>query len=119
MHGAGFPKTRREPSVIIGKNIKKDTLGALQNSAILRRGALMNLFSILAIPAQTGTKPADLTWLAYIDIWIISALVLLAVVVVVGKFIWGRLHRRDEEEYDWYCDDDYYAGEDNEPDNRA
>lgn len=68
---------------------------------------------------QAGGPPADLTWLAYIDIWIISGLVLLAVVVVVGKFIWGRLHRRDEEEYDWYYDDDYYTREEEEPDNRA
>ncbi len=61
-------------------------------------------FSILL---QAGGESADLTFLAYLDIWIISGLVLLAVVVVLGKLIWGRLRRRDDEEYDWYYDDDY------------
>ena len=79
----------------------------------------MNPINILSIPAQTGTQPADLTWLAYIDIWIISGLVLLAVVVVLGKLIWSRLHRRDEEDYEWYYEDDeYYAAEEDEPDDR-
>ena len=66
---------------------------------------------------QAGGQPADLTWLAYIDIWIISGLVFLAVVVVVGKLIWGRLKRRDDEEYDWYYDDEYIM-DDDPPDDR-
>jgi heme/copper-type cytochrome/quinol oxidase subunit 2 len=79
----------------------------------------MNLTSFLSVSVQAGSEPADLTWLAYIDIWIISGLVLLAVVVVLGKLIWGRLHRRDEEEeYDWYYDDDYILDDDNPDDRR-
>ncbi len=66
---------------------------------------------------QAGGAPADLTWLAYIDIWIISGLVLLAVVVVVGKLVWGRLRRREEDEYEWYYDDDYIE-DDDYPDER-
>ena len=72
----------------------------------------MNPFSILSVSVQGGGEPADLTWLAYIDIWIISGLVLLAVVVVLGKLIWGRLHRRDDEDYDWYYDDEYIMDDD-------
>lgn len=71
----------------------------------------------LSILLQAGGEPADLTFLAYLDIWIISGLVLLAVVVVLGKLIWGRLRRRDDEEYDWYYDDDYVL-DDEYPDER-
>ena len=67
----------------------------------------MNPPAILSVAIQAAAQPRDLTWLAYLDIWIISGLVLLAVVVVVGKLVWGKLRRRDEEEYDWYYDDDY------------
>lgn len=72
----------------------------------------MNPFSILSIATQTAGGPADLTFLAYLDIWIISGLVLLAVVVVLGKLAWGRLRRRDEDEYDWYYDDEYVLDDD-------
>ena len=67
---------------------------------------------------QAGGQPADLTWLAYIDIWIISGLVLLAVVVVVGKLVWGRLRRRQDEEYEWYYDDEYVYDDDNPDEHR-
>ena len=68
----------------------------------------MNPPAILSVAIQAAAQPRDLTWLAYLDIWIISGLVLLAVVVVVSKLVWGKLRRRDdEEEYDWYYDDDY------------
>ena len=63
----------------------------------------MNPPSILSLAAQTAGQPADLTFLAYLDIWIISGLVLLAVVVVLGKLVWGKLRRRDEtDEYGYY-----------------
>ena len=70
----------------------------------------MNLTSILSVALQTAAQSADLTFLAYLDIWIISGLVLLAVVVVVGKLVWGKLRRQDDnaEEYDWYYDDDRF-----------
>ena len=77
----------------------------------------MHFPSLLFPLLQVGGQPADLTWLAYIDIWIISGLVFLAVVVVVGKLIWGRLKRRDDEEYDWYYDDEYIM-DDDPPDDR-
>ena len=61
----------------------------------------MNPPVILSIATQTAAQPADLSWLAYLDIWIIGGLVLLAVVVVLGKLVWGKLRRRDEEDYDY------------------
>lgn len=75
----------------------------------------MNPLSILSIATQTAGGAANLTFLAYLDIWIISGLVLLAVVVVLGKLVWGKLRRRDEEEYDydWY-DDDYVLDADDD-----
>ena len=75
----------------------------------------MNPPAILSVATQTAGQPADLTFLAYLDIWIISGLVLLAVVVVLGKLAWGKLRRRDEEEYDydWY-DDEYVLDDDND-----
>ena len=73
----------------------------------------MNPPSILFVALQSvAVQAADLTFLAYLDIWIISGLVLLAVVVVVGKLIWGKLRRRDDEEFDWYYDDDYVLDSD-------
>lgn len=75
----------------------------------------MNPSSILSLAIQT----ADLTFLAYLDIWIISGLVLLAVVVVLGKLVWGRLRRRDEEEYDWYYDDEYVLDDDGDLNDRT
>ena len=74
----------------------------------------MNPPSILSLAAQTAGQPADLTFLAYLDIWIISGLVLLAVVVVLGKLVWGKLRRRDDEEYDWYYDDEYVLDDDDD-----
>ncbi len=74
----------------------------------------MNLPCILSLAAQTAGLPADLTFLAYLDIWIISGLVLLAVVVVLGKLVWGKLRRRDDEEYDWYYDDEYVLDDDDD-----
>ncbi len=78
----------------------------------------MNPPVILSVATQAAGQPADLTFLAYLDIWIISGLVLLAVVVVVGKLIWGKLRRRDEEEYDydWYYDDEYVLDDGHEDD---
>ena len=73
----------------------------------------MNPPSILFVAMQSvAVQAADLTFLAYLDIWIISGLVLLAVVVVVGKLVWGKLRRRDDEEFDWYYDDDYVLDSD-------
>ena len=69
----------------------------------------MNPNGILSIFTQAGAEPADLSFLAYLDIWIIGGLVLLAVAVVVGKWLWGKLTRRPDaaDEY-YYDDDDYY-----------
>ena len=65
----------------------------------------MNGLIVLAAALQSGGEPADLSFLAYLDIWIIGGLVLLAVVVVTGKWIYGRLRRRDED--DRYYDERY------------
>ena len=78
----------------------------------------MNPFITLSILPQTGGEPASLSFLAYLDIWLISGLVLLAVVVVVGKWLWGKLrHPPDDtdayychEDEEYYPDDDYYSG---------
>ena len=77
----------------------------------------MNPFIILSLLPQTGSEPANLSFLAYLDVSLISGLVLLAVVVVVGKWLWGRLRRpHDEvdeyyydEEEEYYSDDDHYS----------
>ena len=71
--------------------------------------------SILSLAWQAGNEPADLSFLAYLDVWIIGGLVLLAVVVVVGKWIWGRWRRRNEaDDYGYY--DGYDPYYDREPD---
>ena len=68
---------------------------------------------ILSLAAQAGDEPADLSFLAYLDVWIIGGLVLLAVVVVVGKWIWGQWRRRNEPDEPGYYDgyDPYYDRE--------
>lgn len=69
---------------------------------------------LLSVAAQTGGGGRDLTFLAYLDVWIISGLVLLAVVVVLGKLIWNRLRRRDDHDewYDTYYDEEYVLDDD-------
>ena len=70
-------------------------------------------FLLLSLAGQAGDEPADLSFLAYLDVWIISGLVLLAVVVVTGKWIWGWWRRRNEtDEYGYYDGyDPYYDQE--------
>ena len=65
--------------------------------------------SALSVALQAGGQGRDLSFLAYLDVWIIGGLVLLVVAVVVGKWLWGKLTRRhdDADEY-YYDDDDYY-----------
>ena len=60
---------------------------------------------VLAVALQSGGESADLSFLAYLDIWIIGGLVMLAVVVVVGKWIYGKLRRRPDD--DPYYDERY------------
>jgi hypothetical protein len=55
----------------------------------------MNALIVLAVARQAGGGSTDLSFLAYLDIWIIGGLVLLAVVVVTGKWLYGRFRRRD------------------------
>ena len=75
----------------------------------------MNQLGILSLAMQTGGEPADLSFLAYLDVWIIGGLVLLAVVVVTGKWIWGWWRRRNEaDEYGYY--DGYDPNYDREAD---
>ena len=73
----------------------------------------MNPLGILSLAGQAGNEPADLSFLAYLDVWIIGGLVLLAVVVVVGKWIWGQWRRRNEADETGYYDgyDPYYDRE--------
>ena len=59
----------------------------------------------LSIALQNQDGSGDLSFFAYLDTWIIGGLVLLAVVVVTLKWIWGRIHRRDDR----FRDDDYYT----------
>ena len=72
----------------------------------------MNPFIILSVLPQTGREPANLSFLAYLDVWLISGLVLLAVVVVVGKWLWGKLRRRPDDADGYYPDEDYYWDDD-------
>ena len=60
---------------------------------------------ILLAAFLQGGELADLTFLAYLDIWLIGGLVLLAVVVVTGKWLYGRFRRRDDD--DLYYDERY------------
>ena len=68
---------------------------------------------ILSLTGQAGNGPADLSFLAYLDVWIIGGLVLLAVVVVVGKWLWGQWRRRNQADAPGYYDgyDPYYDRE--------
>ena len=50
----------------------------------------MNALIVLAVALQADGESADLSFLAYLDIWIIGGLVMLAVVVVVGKWLYGK-----------------------------
>ncbi len=59
---------------------------------------------ILSRTEQAGNGPADLSFLAYLDVWIIGGLVLLAVVVVVSKWAWGQWRRRNEADEQGYYD---------------
>lgn len=67
----------------------------------------MNATAILSLVLQTGGEPANPPFLAYLDTWLIGGLVLLAVAVVVGKWLWGRFRRRpdDENHYDYDASD--------------
>ena len=62
----------------------------------------MSSLILLALAWQGGGESADLSFLAYLDVWIIGGLVMLAVVVVVGKWLYGKLRRRrdDDRRYD-------------------
>lgn len=57
----------------------------------------------------------DLSFLAYLDVWIISGLILLAVAVVTVKWLRSQWRRRNEaDERDYY--DGYDPYYDREPD---
>ena len=72
----------------------------------------MNPYIILSVLPQTGGEPSNLSFLAYLDVWLISGLILLAVVVVVGKWLWGKLRRRPDDADGYYHDEDYYLDDD-------
>ena len=72
----------------------------------------MNVLIVLAVALQAGGESADLSFLAYLDIWIIGGLVMLAVVVVVGKWLYGKLRRRPDDDDRYY--DERYDGYDYE-----
>ena len=80
----------------------------------------MNLSTVLSMSLQNQVEPTNLSFLAYLDIWLIGGLVLLAVVVVTGKWIWGRLRRPPDEidEHYYYEDDEHYPDDDYRPGNR-
>lgn len=107
----------RETGAIIVKYRDMGAFATLQDSTILIFGVSMNPLTILSVAVQSGGQPADLSFLAYLDIWIIGGLVMLAVVVVVGKLIWSRLTRRDDDDpyYDYY-DDEYVLDDDSDDD---
>ena len=60
---------------------------------------------VLAVALQAGGDSPDLSFLAYLDVWIIGGLVMLAVVVVVGKWLYGKFRRRPDD--DMYNDERY------------
>ncbi len=68
--------------------------------------------TILSLVLQTGGASANLSFLAYLDVWLIGGLVLLAVVVVVGKWLWSRLRRPTGERDGYFHDEDYYPDDD-------
>ena len=70
----------------------------------------MQLKILLLIGQQSEGQSTAVPFWAYLDTWIISGLVLLAVVVVVAKWLWGRF-TRDDAEYDSVYEDDYYPDE--------
>ncbi len=70
----------------------------------------MHLKILLLIGQQAGSESTSVPFWAYLDTWIISGLVLLAVVVAVAKWLWGRF-TRDDAEYDSVYEDDYYPDE--------
>ena len=72
----------------------------------------MSTLILLSLARQDDGEPADLSFLAYLDVWIIGGLVMLAVVVVVGKWLYGKFRRRHDDdryyderydEYDYEC----------------
>ena len=65
----------------------------------------------LFIALQNQDGSGDLSFFAYLDTLIIGGLVLLAVVVVTLKWIWGRIHRTE----DHFRDDDYYTDDSDAP----
>ena len=65
----------------------------------------MSSLILLSAALQAGGESADLSFLAYLDIWIIGGLVMLAVVVVVGKWLYGKIRRRPDD--DLYYDERY------------
>ena len=65
----------------------------------------MSVSILLVVALQSTGGSADLSFLAYLDIWIIGGLVMLAVVVVVGKWLYGKLRRRPDD--DLYYDERY------------
>ena len=73
--------------------------------AEINNGWNMSPLTLLAVTLQAAGEPADLSFLAYLDVWIIGGLVMLAVVVVVGKWLYGKLRRRPDE--DPYHDERY------------
>ena len=75
-------------------------------SATTTKDLSMNALIVLAVALQAGGESADLSFLAYLDIWIIGGLVMLAVVVVVGKWLYGKLRRRPDDD-DLYYDERY------------
>ena len=72
----------------------------------------MHIPTLLTLALQNGGGPAGLTFLAYLDVWLIGGLVLLAVVVVTGKWLWGRLRRPPDDAYGYYDDDEYQLDDD-------
>ena len=78
----------------------------------------MNAPVILSLLFQNAGEPANLSFLAYLDVWLIGGLVLLAVVVVLGKWLWGRLNRRPDDDDGYYDDDEYYPDDDYYSENR-
>ena len=70
----------------------------------------------LFIALQNQDGSGDLSFFAYLDTLIIGGLVLLAVVVVTLKWIWGRIHHTEDHfRDDDYYTDDYYTDDSDDP----
>lgn len=67
--------------------------------------------AILSPARPAAAAPNDLSFLAYLDAWLIGGLVLLAAAVIVGKWLWRRCRPPAEPDAYYNHEYDYAAAE--------